>query len=450
MAYRCRIAYSGVYIRKRDLYMNKKELELYVHIPFCVRKCAYCDFLSFPSGEHERASYVDALLEEIKEQKDNFKDYFVTTVFLGGGTPSLLREDDTARIFDALWENFDISRSAEITLEVNPGTVTGKKAAVWKACGMNRLSIGLQSVNDGELKMLGRIHTFKEFLDTWRIVREKGFDNINIDLISAIPGQTVQSWEKTLRTIAELGAEHISAYSLIIEEGTSFYRLYGEVHNSDGETPASCAEKNGGASGIPPLPGEDAEREIYKSTGRILKEYGYHRYEISNYAKEGYECRHNFGYWERKEYLGLGLGASSLISEHRFHNTENMERYLQIFGKHSVLAGSGSRATSPRTFPAGGNGANPQMLPTGAAAEDVEALSVSEQMEESIFLGLRKTEGISCREFREKFGQTLDEVYGEQIRRFEKLGLMEREKDRLRLTERGIDVSNSIFVEFML
>ena len=418
--------------------MNKKELELYVHIPFCVRKCAYCDFLSFPSGEHERASYVDALLEEIKEQKDNFKDYFVTTVFLGGGTPSLLREDDTARIFDALWENFDISRSAEITLEVNPGTVTGKKAAVWKACGMNRLSIGLQSVNDGELKMLGRIHTFKEFLDTWRIVREKGFDNINIDLISAIPGQTVQSWEKTLRTIAELGAEHISAYSLIIEEGTPFYDWYGP--EDDRSVPA----------GRKALPSEEEDRLMYEWTGKYLAQKGYGRYEISNYAKEGYECRHNLGYWERKEYLGLGLGASSLISEHRFHNTENMERYLQIFGKHSVLAGSGSRATSPRTFPAGGNGTNPQMLPTRAAAEDVEALSVSEQMEESIFLGLRKTEGISCREFREKFGQTLDEVYGEQIRRFEKLGLMEREKDRLRLTERGIDVSNSIFVEFML
>lgn len=395
--------------------MNKKELELYVHIPFCVRKCAYCDFLSFPSEECERASYVDALLKEIKGQKDKFKDYVVTTVFLGGGTPSLLREDDTARIFHSLKESFDISRNAEITMEVNPGTVTAKKAAAWKLCGVNRLSIGLQSADDEELQMLGRIHTFQEFLDTWKIVREAGFDNVNIDLISAIPGQTLESWEKTLRTAAGLAPEHLSAYSLIIEEGTPFYKMYGEESGTAGAEDASNRQL--------PLPDEDTEREIYKITEQILNRYGYHRYEISNYAKEGYECRHNLGYWERKEYLGLGLGASSLVNEQRFRNTADMERYLKLFGT------DGSKA--------------------GEVYEETEVLSAQEQMEEFMFLGLRKMKGISGAEFEKSFGRTLDEVYGDTIDRLQSQGLIERAGDELRLTERGIDVSNYVFAEFL-
>lgn len=395
--------------------MNKKELELYVHIPFCVRKCAYCDFLSFPSEECERASYVDALLKEIKGQKDKFKDYVVTTVFLGGGTPSLLREDDTARIFHALKESFDISRNAEITMEVNPGTVTAKKAAAWKLCGVNRLSIGLQSADDEELQMLGRIHTFQEFLDTWKIVREAGFDNVNIDLISAIPGQTLESWEKTLRTAAGLAPEHLSAYSLIIEEGTPFYKMYGEESGTAGAEDASNRQL--------PLPDEDTEREIYKITEQILNRYGYHRYEISNYAKEGYECRHNLGYWERKEYLGLGLGASSLVNEQRFRNTADMERYLKLFGT------DGSKA--------------------GEVYEETEVLSAQEQMEEFMFLGLRKMKGISGTEFEKSFGRTLDEVYGDTLDKLQSQGLIERAGDELRLTERGIDVSNYVFAEFL-
>lgn len=395
--------------------MDKKELELYVHIPFCVKKCAYCDFLSFPSEECERASYVDALLKEIKGQKDKFKDYVVTTVFLGGGTPSLLREDDTARIFHALKESFDISRNAEITMEVNPGTVTAKKAAAWKVCGVNRLSIGLQSADDEELQMLGRIHTFQEFLDTWKIVREAGFDNVNIDLISAIPGQTLESWEKTLHMAAGLEPEHLSAYSLIIEEGTPFYKMYGEESRTAGAEDASNRQL--------PLPDEDTEREIYKITEQILNRYGYHRYEISNYAKEGYECRHNLGYWERKEYLGLGLGAASLVNEQRFRNTADMERYLKLFGTDSSKSGE--------------------------VYEETEVLSAQEQMEEFMFLGLRKMKGIFGTEFEKTFGRTLDEVYGDTLDKLQRQGLIERAGDELRLTERGIDVSNYVFAEFL-
>ena len=202
---------------------EKKELELYVHIPFCVRKCAYCDFLSAPADTQERTLYIDALTEEIRARKNDFNAYRVSTIFLGGGTPSILEGDDSARIFRALQENFDISDDAEITMEVNPGTVTEEKAASWRKSGVNRLSIGLQSADDRELKMLGRIHTYREFLDTWKIVREAGFENVNVDLISAIPGQNLRSWSETLRKVADLGPEHISAYSLIIEEGTPFY-----------------------------------------------------------------------------------------------------------------------------------------------------------------------------------------------------------------------------------
>lgn len=389
---------------------EKKELELYVHIPFCVRKCAYCDFLSAPADTQERTLYIDALTEEIRARKNDFTAYRVSTIFLGGGTPSILEGDDSARIFRALQENFDISDDAEITMEVNPGTVTEEKAASWRKSGVNRLSIGLQSADDRELKMLGRIHTYREFLDTWKIVREAGFENVNVDLISAIPGQNLRSWSETLRKAADLGPEHISAYSLIVEEGTPFYERYGDGSGED--------EDKG--NHLPPLPDEDTEREIYKATEKILAEYGYHRYEISNYSKTGYECRHNLGYWERKEYLGLGLGASSLLSECRFHNTADMGKYLRLYEN----AGTD-------------------------ICEDIEHLSVEDQMEEFMFLGLRKTVGISVDDFRKAFGKEIREVYGEQMRKLEEQRLIEYSGNRVRLTERGTDISNYVFSEFM-
>ncbi|MCF2569753.1 oxygen-independent coproporphyrinogen III oxidase [Mediterraneibacter glycyrrhizinilyticus] len=389
---------------------EKKELELYVHIPFCVRKCAYCDFLSAPADTQERTLYIDALTEEIRARKNDFTAYRVSTIFLGGGTPSILEGGDSARIFRALQENFDISDDAEITMEVNPGTVTEEKAASWRKSGVNRLSIGLQSADDRELKMLGRIHTYREFLDTWKIVREAGFENVNVDLISATPGQNLRSWSETLRKAADLGPEHISAYSLIVEEGTPFYERYGDGSGED--------EDKG--NHLPPLPDEDTEREIYKATEKILAEYGYHRYEISNYAKTGYECRHNLGYWERKEYLGLGLGASSLISECRFHNTADMGKYLRLYEN----AGTD-------------------------ICEDIEHLSVEDQMEEFMFLGLRKTVGISVDDFRKAFGKEIREVYGEQMRKLEEQRLIEYSGNRVRLTERGTDISNYVFSEFM-
>lgn len=404
--------------------MIKKELELYVHIPFCVRKCAYCDFLSFPSGEAERKAYVDALIQEIQSRKDNFTDYCVTTVFLGGGTPSVLDGEDTARLFDAIYKNFDFAESPEITIEVNPGTVTKEKMEAWKASGINRLSIGLQSVNDDELKMLGRIHTYREFLETYSLARDAGFDNINIDLISAIPGQTLNSWEQTLCTVAELAPEHLSAYSLIIEEGTPFYEWYGE----NGQE-----QQRRGSVDLPPLPGEEEDRAIYERTAVLLEQYGYHRYEISNYARPGYECRHNLGYWERKEYLGLGLGASSLIREDRFHNTADMKKYMSAFSGRNPDGHTGK----------------PDIAEHPAVLEEIEHLSREEQMSEFMILGLRKTEGISTEEFRSLYGKEITEAYGTQISRFKKEGLLTEEHGRLRLTPRGIDISNYVFCGFI-
>ena len=407
--------------------MEKRELELYVHIPFCVKKCAYCDFLSAPAGEREIHAYTDALIHEIRARGENHKDYRVRTVFLGGGTPSVLSGGDAARIFRALKKSFDIAENPEITLEVNPGTVTEEKTAAWKNAGINRISIGLQSVNDRELKMLGRIHTFREFLNTWKLVRRAGFNNVSIDLISAIPGQTVQSWERTLRTVAELGPEHISAYSLIIEEGTPFYTLYGD------------GKENAGDSSFPPLPDEDEDREIYQRTASVLNEYGYHRYEISNYAREGYECRHNLGYWERKEYLGLGLGASSLIRECRFHNTADMEKYMHVYG-------SGGKAAEGKK-----NSASSCMKTEeqNSTLEEIEKLSVEDQMEEFMFLGLRKTAGISPEDFRRSFDRNIMDVYGEKLIKLEKQGLIRNSGARIRLTERGTDISNYVFSEFI-
>lgn len=415
--------------------MKKNELELYVHIPFCVKKCAYCDFLSAPAKAQERTAYVDALTAEIENKKN---DSPVSTVFLGGGTPSILEGGDTARIFDALRRSFRISDSAEITMEVNPGTVTKEKAALWKDCGVTRLSIGLQSVNDRELLMLGRIHTYRDFLSTWEIVRGAGFDNINIDLISAIPGQTLKSWERTLHTAACLEPEHISAYSLIVEEGTPFYDRYGEGRDEkESRNPSHLTDS------YPPLPDEDTERAIYKATQSLLAEYGFHRYEISNYAKEGYECRHNLGYWERREYLGLGLGAASLIGNKRFHNTADMEKYLSIcssFSKEAPVfsADASKRSTDRRDDTDIGN-----------LCEDIEILSPEDEMEEFMFLGLRKTEGISCSEFADVFGRTLSDVYGPQLKKLLGQELLEITDGRVRLTERGLDISNYVFSEFI-
>lgn len=382
----------------------REELELYIHIPFCLKKCAYCDFLSGPADEHARQRYVDALVREIGSHAEKKGRYGVSTVFFGGGTPSVLEAEQTARIMEALRQNFRIRPDAEITIEVNPGTLTREKLRVYRDCGFNRLSIGLQSANDAELRLLGRIHTYGKFLESYHMAREAEFANINLDLISAIPGQTCESYRRTLEKIVALAPEHISAYSLIIEEGTPFYERYGD-----------------GAQGCADLPDEETERELYRMTKEILGAHGYRRYEISNYARPGYACRHNLGYWERKNYLGLGLGASSLLENVRWANVADMDIYLRR---------SEDTCVDMRS--------------------EAERLDVVSQMEEYMFLGLRKTDGVSERAFERAFGRTMQEVYGAQIRKFQREGLLAVCGDRVRLTERGIDVSNYVMSEFLI
>ena len=377
----------------------KKELEIYIHIPFCVKKCAYCDFLSGPQDRDTIEKYVDKLVEEIGVQKPAT----VSSIFLGGGTPSILEPSQIFKIFKVLNCTFKIEKDAEITIEANPGTVTVEKLEAYKQCGINRISFGLQSTNNEELKLLGRIHTYEEFLESYQLARACGFENINVDLISAIPKQTVASWEETLKKVIALEPEHISAYSLIVEEGTPFAKVYGE-----------------GCPGEHDLPCEEEERAIYYRTEELLERAGYHRYEISNYAKAGKECRHNLGYWERKDYLGIGLGAASLVNNVRYKNTDDLLYYMEHSSDLSAIQ------------------------------ENVEKLSLQEQMEEFMFLGLRKTEGVSVTEFKNTFGKTMEECYGEQIQKLKEQGLLEQKDGRLMLTRPGIDVSNYVFGEFLI
>lgn len=424
--------------------MNKnrivKELELYIHIPFCVRKCAYCDFLSAPADEDTRQKYVSALIKEIQGYKKAYQDYCVSTIFVGGGTPSILFPGQIKVIFSALQDSFKIDEEAEITIEANPGTVTEEKLLAWKEVGVNRLSIGLQSTKDEELRMLGRIHDYRKFLDTWNLIRSAGIENVNVDLISAIPGQTLESWQETLRKIAELESEHLSVYSLIIEEGTPFYDRYGEVlqttvsqraTNEEDAMAQYMPDKSGNVrypfmsdkvdnAIYPPLPDEETERLMYEETDKILQEYGYARYEISNYAKPGYECRHNIGYWQRKEYLGIGLGASSLIGKTRFRHIPDLQKYLSAAGNMQNIC------------------------------EEEELLSVKDEMEEFMFLGLRMMCGVRKSEFFRLFGIEMDEVYEKPLKKMKENGLLEIEEDIVRLTKRGIDISNYVFEQFLL
>lgn len=379
----------------------KKELELYLHIPFCVSKCKYCDFLSAPSGEEQRQIYVERLCRRIRYWSDVIHNYGyeIVSIFVGGGTPSILTEAQITQVFEAVHESFPIMEDAEITLEMNPGTDVKDKLPVYRELGINRLSMGLQSADNEELKCLGRIHTYEDFRQVYQWAREAGFTNINVDLMSAIPGQTLESYEDTLRKVADLEPEHISAYSLIIEEGTPFYERYGEGRHAE------------------ELPDEDIERQMYVRTGEILEDYGYHRYEISNYAKDGYECRHNLGYWDRKEYLGLGAGASSLMDHIRWKEPDHIGPSTGL-----VLE----------------------------EREDFTRLRRKDEMEEFMFLGLRKINGVSEHDFYKSFRVSMDEIYKESIENLIKEGLLVREEDRIRLTDRGIDLSNYALSQFLL
>lgn len=382
----------------------RKPLELYIHIPFCVKKCDYCDFLSGPASEMAIHGYVEQLIQEIKRQGRNCRGYGVVTVFIGGGTPSILKPGEIQAIMEAVSTSFFVDPGAEITIEINPGTVTKEKLNTYRACGINRISIGLQSANDEELKNLGRIHTYDEFLKTYQRVRLAGFSNVSVDLMSALPGQTLASWKSTLKKVAMLKPEHISAYSLMIEGGTVFYKRY---------------YKKPGL-----LPGEEAEREMYYLTKGFLKEQGYERYEISNYARPGKECRHNVGYWTGVEYLGLGLGASSYFGGCRFRNETNLDKYRRICMEDEEV--------------------------NDKLHQDQAELTDKNKMEEFMFLGLRLMRGVSGSEFLRRFDQNMWNVYGDVLKKLETNHLIVVENPYVKLSDFGIDISNYVLSEFLL
>ncbi|WP_313132690.1 radical SAM family heme chaperone HemW [Anaerocolumna sp.] len=376
---------------------SKKGLGLYIHIPFCVKKCEYCDFLSGPASEETKRLYVEALIKEIFSNKDLAAEYLVKTIFIGGGTPSSIDGKFIGKILKAVKEVFNVSEQAEISMEANPGTVNEEKLREYKKAGINRISFGLQSADNKELKLLGRIHSYEEFEENYYMARELGFCNINVDLISALPGQTIKQWVSTLEKVIQLKPEHISAYSLILEEGTPFFERYSEEDQD-----------------------EDLDRRIYSKTKEVLENAGYDRYEISNYAKPGFACKHNSSYWTGTDYLGLGLGASSLLNNIRCHNEENMNAYIRNSNDRNRLR------------------------------KNIESLDRKQQMEEFMFLGLRMMEGIQKSRFKDLFHEDIENIYGDVLSQSFDENLLMEKNNRIFLTEKGIDLSNVVMSRFLL
>lgn len=391
---------------------NKKQtgqVGIYLHIPFCVKKCNYCDFLSAPADWNTQKRYVEALKKEISFYQDRLENYTISSIFFGGGTPSVLEEKWIKELLEIIFEMYFVEEDAEITIEANPETLTKEKLESYKRAGINRLSIGLQSTENEQLKRLGRIHTYEKFLEIYAFARNAGFDNINVDLMSALPFQTQSEWEETLRKVVSLvpKPEHISAYSLIIEEGTQFYEIEEELS----------------------LPKEEVDRQMYWRTKELLEREGYLRYEISNYALSGKESRHNQIYWNLKEYLGMGLGAASYFGGSRFKNTEDLKEYLSFLEDSNLQHNKKEKIGLQR---------------------DIQILSKKERMEEFMFLGLRQTKGISEHKFLELFQVNVMELYGNKVESAIQMGMLWRKNGRIGLTERGIDVSNIVLAEFLL
>lgn len=393
-----------IFALKGDLW-TMRQLGIYIHIPFCVKKCNYCDFLSMKIDDGLVESYVAALIKEINSYKD-IDGYEVSTVFFGGGTPSVLKEELLIGILSEIKKVFKPLSGAEITVECNPGTLCKEKLKAYNNAGINRLSIGLQSVIESELKTLGRIHDYAMFLENYKNAREAGFDNINIDIMSALPGQTFDSYKKTLEVITDLKPEHISAYSLIIEEETPFYEMF-----------IKSGKKN--IDGLL-LPSEEEDRRMYEYTKEFLSKKGYYRYEISNYAKKGYESRHNRFYWDRTEYIGLGLNSSSFLMDERYKNTSQIDEYTRLSYDYRNLK------------------------------RECVKISQKDAMEEFMYLGLRMCEGVSASRFNELFDIGIYDIYGNIIYRMNHLGYLSVDNDIIALTDKGIDISNKILCEFLL
>lgn len=378
----------------------KEAIGLYIHIPFCKRKCNYCDFPSYAGKEGEYTVYVEALEQEIFARREALQGCEVKTIFFGGGTPTVLSATLLQQLMTALFDTFTVQEDAEITIEANPGTLDSAMVQALRSMGFNRLSIGLQAWQNVILEQLGRIHTIEEFQENFHGARQAGFDNISVDLMFALQGQTLSQWMETLESVIDLSPEHISAYSLIIEEGTQFF--------------------DGVEKGVFIPASEELDREMYHyAVGRLGAE-GYHQYEISNFAKGGYESRHNKIYWETTPYLGFGLGAHSYFEGQRFHNTYDFEAYCKAQGNLVSLV----QERSPVSF--------------------------EDKIEEYLFLGLRMTEGIAFGQFEKDFGVTLHSLFAQTIKSLEADGLLAVSDEGIRLSPRGIDLSNLVFQHFLL
>ena len=393
--------------------MSKESLGIYVHIPFCAKKCNYCDFNSGVFSDFVKTDYVNALLRDIESKASLFNDYIVDTIFIGGGTPSVLPSKEIGRILECLRSFYSFSNDCEISTEANPGTVNIDKLKDYKVFGINRISFGLQSVVDEELAILGRIHKFDDFKKCFEEARLARFENINVDLMSAIPNQTLETYKKGLNVIKELNPEHISAYSLIIEEGTPFYDM----------------DLN--------LPNEETEREMVHLIPKILGDE-YHQYEISNYAKKGFECKHNIKYWERKPYLGFGISAAGMINDFikdesknisfdlRYKNTADIYKYIN-----DSFSGDDLYKEDNVIF------------------DEYELLDVDEKISEYLMLGLRMNKGVTTSDFKKLFSKNLLDEYKEVINKHVSEGLLECDSERIKLTQKGRDLCNYVLVDFV-
>ncbi len=372
---------------------------LYIHIPFCERKCAYCDFLSFASDEDTKEAYTQALIGEIEKASASMNDQ-VSSVFIGGGTPTVLSPNQLRRLLHTIDQRFKLMDECEFSIEMNPGTLDMNLKEVLRETRVNRVSIGLQAIQNKLLKKLSRIHDYDQFKKTYELVRDAEINNINVDLMFGLPDQTMEDWVASLEEVSKLGPEHISAYSLIIEEGTPFYQMEREdqLH----------------------LPKEGLERDMYYKTKEILEGNGYLRYEISNYAKPGYACRHNCSYWQDRSYLGLGLGASSYIDGVRFSNTRDMSQYLKYFDEPSLIRRIESEA------------------------------NIKRRLEERFFLGLRLVKGINIKKTKDEFASVYPQAFDDLVDQLISQGLLVKQGEMLYLSDKGLDVSNSVFVKFLL
>ncbi|MBO3367350.1 radical SAM family heme chaperone HemW [Clostridium perfringens] len=375
------------------------KISLYIHIPFCAQKCLYCDFPSFARKDHLRKAYIEALNKEIISLREKHNNLEINTIFIGGGTPSVLEADELECLLKEV-AKLNMAKDIEYSMECNPGNLTEEKLEVMKKYGVNRISMGLQAKQDNLLKGLGRIHNYKTFKENFLLAKKVGFNNINVDLMFGLPNQRLNEWEETLREIISLEPAHISAYSLIIEEGTAFYNLYENDKLK--------------------LPTEEEERKMYHLAKKILEENGFNQYEISNYAKEGKECRHNLAYWNMDNWIGVGSAAASYINGKRIKNISSVEGYINSINE------------------------------KGEAVEEIINNSKNDNMEEFMFMGLRKINGIDENEFKNRFSMNINDVYGEILNKYIGEGLLIRGSGRIFLSEKGIEISNIIMADFLL